>query len=218
MAEFRDNPEFRARMESAVREGCTAYLLILSRALRAQLSKPGTGRIYRRANARTRAMRRARTVEAVEAVERRFRQPRNLREAGFHRASRPGEPPAVDTGTLRRSWQIGRTNIPGGASVPADIGAPAGAGDSGRRRGKNVTGRVVLVAGTGKTIAFQYGSALRYATIEWGGGQGNRIAARPYIRPTLDAVRDLFAPTVERAIARHFPPGGAGKGLTQIVR
>lgn len=216
MSEFRDNPEFRARMEAAVREGVAAYLLILSRAIRAQLSKPGSGRLYRRGNARTRAMRRARTVEAVEAVERRFRQPRNLREAGFHRASRPGEPPAVDTGTLRRSWQIGRTNIPGGINVPNDGGAPPGGdGGKGRRRGKNVTGKVVLVSGTGKTIQFQYGSALRYATIEWGGGG---VAARPYIRPVLAAVRDLFGPTVQRAIARNFPPGGAGAGLSATVQ
>lgn len=32
---------------------------------------------------------------------------RSLRSMGFHKASAPGEPPAVDTGNLRRSWQTG---------------------------------------------------------------------------------------------------------------
>lgn len=207
MSGWRDNPEFRARMQAAVSEGCVAFLLILSRAVRAQLSKPGTGRTYRRSNARTRAMRRARTVEQVESVERRFRAPRNLRESGFHRASRPGEPPAVDTGTLRRSWQIGRTSIPGGAAVPADPTPGGGDGGGGRRRGKNVSARVVLVPSTGNQVAYQYGSAIKYARIEWGMG---RVAARPYLRPTIAAVRDLFAPTMERAISKRFPPGRGG--------
>jgi hypothetical protein len=30
-----------------------------------------------------------------------------LRSLGFHKASAPGDPPAVDSGTLRRSWQTG---------------------------------------------------------------------------------------------------------------
>lgn len=30
-----------------------------------------------------------------------------IRSLGFHKASAPGEPPAVDTGNLRRSWQTG---------------------------------------------------------------------------------------------------------------
>lgn len=32
---------------------------------------------------------------------------RSLRSLGFHKASAPGDPPAVDTGNLRRSWQVG---------------------------------------------------------------------------------------------------------------
>lgn len=30
-----------------------------------------------------------------------------LRSLGFHKASAPGRPPAVDTGNLRRTWQVG---------------------------------------------------------------------------------------------------------------
>lgn len=43
---------------------------------------------------------------------------RTLRSLGFHKASAPGDPPAVDTGHLRRSWQAGfaapsKSNAPG---------------------------------------------------------------------------------------------------------
>ena len=50
----------------------------------------------------------------------------------------------------------------------------------------------------------RYGSVLRYARIDTGYGN---VAARPYIAPTLDAIRDLFEPTMATALRRAL--GGA---------
>ena len=107
------NPAFRPRLQAAVQEGVNAYMLIFSRALRGQLSKPGTGRVYRVSQGKARG--------------------RNLREQGFHRASVPGRPPAADTGMLRRSWQIGENSLRGAEAVRAggrgfragSVGSPA---------------------------------------------------------------------------------------------
>ena len=200
-ARWKPNADFPKQMQAAVREGCTAYLLILSRAVRAQLSKPGTGRIYRRSTARARALRKAKTWEDTERVNAKYsKPPRNLREAGFHKASAPNNPPAVDTGTLRRSWQVGRSQVPPGTPFPQEAAA---ADNAGRRRGKQVAARVILT-GNATRIGYQFGSALKYARIEYGYG---KAAARPYLRPSINAVRSLFKPTMETALRRHFPKG-----------
>lgn len=187
MMNWRDNPEFRGKMQAAVQEGVNAYLLVLSAALREQLSKPGTGRAYR--------VNRGRGSRA-----------RNLRESGFHRASRPGSPPAVDTGMLRRSWQIGRAKLRGGVNT-SDMGGKGGSGggmSTGRatgRRGTQVVGATLGILNTKDRIGYRFGSALKYARIEFGMG---RVSARPYIRPTLAVVRDLFEPTMAAALRRNL--------------
>lgn len=202
MASYQENPAFRARLNDAVQEGVNAYLLVVSRTLRAELSKPGTGRTYRRSTARGRALRRAKTVEQVEAVNRRFKAPRNLREAGFHRASRPGEPPAVDTGLLRRSWSIGRGSLRGTTGGLA-VGGEAGGGSVGRTRGRVSSAVVTVLNGPGR-FSYRYGSALKYARIEYGWG---RVQPRPYIRPTIQNVKTLFQPVMARALRRAFGGG-----------
>jgi hypothetical protein len=104
--EWKGNPEMLPNLRLAVTRGLNAYLLVLGRAMRAQLSKAGTGRLYARRSAYRRAMRKAKTVEAVEKIQKRY-EGKNLRQRGYHRASAAGNPPTVDTGALRRSWQIG---------------------------------------------------------------------------------------------------------------
>jgi len=88
----------RAR-DLAIVEGLNASQLLLSTYVRAQLTKPGTGRVYR--------------------VNKGKPKGRNLREkrrrigklvGGFHRASAPGFPPAANTNSLRRSWTVSGTN------------------------------------------------------------------------------------------------------------
>lgn len=188
------NPNLNAAIQRAVREGVNAYMLVFSRALRVQLSKPGTGRRYR--------------------VSQGKGKPRNARESGWHIASRPGSPPAVDTGMLRRSWQIGNNQLVGQAG---GITAGFSALLSGARRrilGRSRAESVVTPIRQPRMIGYRFGSAVKYATIEYGSG---RAAARPYLRPTMEAVNDLFEPTMAAALARHFPPaGGASGGMRRV--
>lgn len=95
--------------------------------------KSGNGKTYMAPNAR--AMKRARALgikprvigrgaarrfwitageanriyfSALQASSKRGAKAKNIRELGFHQASAPGQPPAPDTGMLRRSWQVGQ--------------------------------------------------------------------------------------------------------------
>jgi hypothetical protein len=100
------------------------------------------------------------------------RKGRNLRARGMHRASAPGYPPAVDTGRLRASFITDQLGSwkYGFASITTN------------------EGRVVL----------NYGSSVVYAPVlEYG---SNRVAARPYLRPSMD----VFEKNVEKIFAVAF--------------
>lgn len=79
--------EIEARFVAAAGKAVDDTVRLLQNEMRRTLSKPGTGRLYRRSRG--------------------YGRRRNARERGYHRASAPGFPPAADTGTLRRSWQTG---------------------------------------------------------------------------------------------------------------
>lgn len=166
-AYWRDDPQFRTKLEAAVQEGVTAFLLVTASAIRAQLSKRGTGRTYR--------------------IGQGLKKARNLRERGLHKASAPGKPPAANTGTLRRSWALGRVN-PNGvyAQSPSAGGFPAS---------------VIPRNFAGVQYGYRYGSPLHYARIDRGYG---RVKPRPYIAPTVNAISDLFEPTIANAMRRNF--------------
>lgn len=188
MASFRWNPLFKPTLEDAVNEGLTAYLLIMSGAVREQLSKGGTGRLYRRTkNAAPRGAV-GRAMAAWDRLRKRLggkgKQPRrpNARTAGWHRASAKNSPPAADTGLLRRSWAVGS----GGRDQ-------AGNGKPSVRRYRRET-----------RIGLTYGSPVKYARIEKGWG---RVKPRPYIAPTVAAIGDLLAPTMQRAMKRRLGGG-----------
>lgn len=176
------NPAAEAKLRAAVQEGVNAYLLVVSRTMRVELSKPGGGRLYRIGKGKSGA--------------------RNAREAGVHRASRPGQPPAADTGMLRRSWQVGAEQLQGPKSGLAGIGSFfGGVFKSARRKlfGPPVKTASVVSLNTKELIGYRYGSAVKYARIDRGYGN---VKSRPYIRPTLNNVRDLFQPTMQRALQR----------------
>jgi hypothetical protein len=118
------------------------------------------------------------------AQPKRKRKARNFREAGYHYASSPGRPPAPDTGTLRRSWSVG--NNPAGGVA-----------------GTEKRAAVVVMTKPGY-YGLRYGSVLRYALIDTGYGN---VKPRPYIAPTLDAIRDLFEPTMVTALRRALGGG-----------
>jgi hypothetical protein len=168
-ANWRELPEWRVKFSAAVQEGVTAYLLVVGAAMRAQLSKRGTGRIYRVGKGRKGA--------------------RNARERGLHRASAPGKPPAANTGTLRRSWSIGR--------VGGMAGGPMNQSDGGSSPFAHVIPRNIYAV----QIGYRYGSPLHYARID---GNYGRVGARPYIAPTIRAVSNLFEPTISQALARRL--------------
>lgn len=100
----------------------------------------------------------------------RGRRARNLREAGVHVASRAGQPPAADTGLLRNSWAVGGRD---------------NALDRSRQRDR-------------RRPTLSLGSAVVYA--EWLETGTSRMAARPYVQPSIDAVAK--SGKVERIVAR----------------
>jgi hypothetical protein len=185
MGSFKWNPLFKPTVADAVSEGITAYLLITSGAVREQLSKGGTGRLYRRTkNAAPRGAV-GRAMAAWDSLRKKLggkaKRP-NARTAGWHRASAKNSPPAVDTGLLRRSWTVGS-----GGRDQAGNGKPT-----------------VRHYRQAARIGVTFGSPVKYARIEAGWG---RVAPRPYIKPTITAIRDLFPTTMQRALKRRMGGG-----------
>jgi len=153
-------------VDAAALEGLNAIQIALSATVRKVLSQPGTGRIYRIGNGRKAG--------------------RNLRARGFHRASAPGNPPAVDTNRLRSSWMISSGKVTPGNSQRWRYG-------------------YITASRTPDRVVLAYGSAVVYARrLEFGGG---RIAARPYLAPAVRVV----GPNAVRimAVAMKRTLGGA---------
>lgn len=157
-----DFEAIRPQLEVAVAEALNATLLLTAVGMRAMLSKPGTGKVYRVAIGK--------------------RNGRNLRARGFHRASAPGNPPAVDTARLRNSWAV---------SGPVQPGIHSSADG------------FVALRKTGLSIRLNYGSTVDYAEkLEYGSG---KVAPRPYVRPVLTKIQSVAKSVFERVFAAHFP-------------
>lgn len=183
---FIDEDLVAANVEAAIVEAMTVSQTALSRLVRIQLSKPGTGRRYRRGK-RGAALpksvfresgRSARATRRIVGMVRGGKPPRNLREAGVHVASAPGYPPAVETNRLRSSWAVSQVN------------------------GQNNEGGYSVLRPTEAGYLLTYGSTLFYAPIlEFG---SSRMKARPYLRPVLPiadkSIQDIFL----RAFRRRF--------------
>jgi HK97 gp10 family phage protein len=89
-----------------------------------------------------------------------------------HIASRPGQPPAVDTGKLRASI----------TTVPAKV-EPTGISTS-----------LVGVRGGSEPDKKNYGHYLEFGT--------SRIAKRPFLNPALDKQKSLIGKLIETAVRR----------------
>lgn len=168
-----DPAKVKATTMRFVADGLLDIQLNASKGIRARLSKPGTGRLYRVSQGRAKG--------------------RNLRARGFHRASAPGQPPAVNTGRLRQSWAIGMVN----ASQKFGIG-----------KTKQTTQDLAVLTTdvTPDRISFTYGSNLKYArALEFG---TRRVRSRPYVRPVFNALTKRALSIVKNAIARGFSGGG----------
>ncbi len=154
------NPEWRRRFNTGVREGLVASQIELSKQIVKLLSKPGTGRLYR-------------------ANKGRGKRARNLREMGFHRASAPGFPPAVNTNRLRGSWTIaiksGKDLLPG----------------------YNL--RVIRKPGM---LGYELGSSVLYAPfLEYG---TRRMKPRPYLKPAMQFVSKRLPNIFQAAFRRNL--------------
>lgn len=146
--------------------------LMLSKVVRLGLSRPGTGNLYRIGIGRKNG--------------------RNLRARGWHRASAPGFPPAVNTGRLRQSWAI----------AGAGINASAMFGRKGRQTSQDLAS-ISMDQEPGR-LTFRFGSNLKYAKmLEYG---TRHMKARPYIRPSIR----LVAPNAPKIIAAAIKRGFAG--------
>lgn len=159
---FRSNvPAVRRAMNDALLEAMVASTLGASRIVRRILSQPGTGRVYRIAKGR--------------------RNGRNLRAKGFHQASAPGRPPAVNTNRLRQSWtvsQVGGRGVAGNADLNAHI--------------RQYPDRVVL----------EYGSRVPYAApLEYG---TRTVKARPYLKPAMPFIARDVPRHFKTALDRRF--------------
>lgn len=166
-----DPEKVKAMTMKFVANGILDIQLVASKRIRAALSKPGTGRLYRISRGRANG--------------------RNLRARGWHRASAPGQAPAVNTGRLRQSWAIGMVS----ADQKFGIG-----------KKKSTQGLAVLTGDvTADSVSFTYGSNLRYARVlEYG---SRRMRSRPYVRPVLGALSKQALGIVKNAIARGFSGG-----------
>ena len=159
-AEFKPNPAFKQAMDAGILDGLNAIQVQTSRALRQTLSYPGTGRIYRIGKGKAKG--------------------RNLRARGFHQASAPGKPPAVNTNRLRASWSVS---------------SPAG----GNFQTKDSFARVYRDA---SRVVLEFGSRVLYAPfLEFG---TRRIRPRPYVKPTLNAVGKRAAQIMAAQIRRRL--------------
>jgi hypothetical protein len=155
--------------------GLLLFQLAMSRDLRARLSKPGTGRLYRVSKGKARG--------------------RNLRARGFHRASAPGNPPAVDTGRLRQSWAIG-----GNADTLFRNRARLGTKATGSTQDLAVLTSTI----TPRSVGMTYGSNLKYARALEYGIRRRGLSPRPYVRPSLAAMSPRALRIVQLSVSRAF--------------
>jgi hypothetical protein len=170
-----DEKKISETMRRGVANGLLGVQLQLSRFLRSTLSKPGTGRLYR--------------------VSRGSARGRNLRARGFHRASSPGQPPAVNTGRLRQSWAIA-----GNADQKFRVRAPLG------KKSESTTQEFAVLTYdiAPNRMWFTYGSNLKYARALEFGSRRRGLSQRPYVRPAVAAVGAQALRIVKLWVQRTF--------------
>jgi len=114
----------RQRLDAALNVGALEVMVQLQTELQKMVSKPGRGRLYAISPSGESSLGRvgaatpfaatrigvAGTAANIRTVMTKARggRHRNLRAAGVHRASAPGDPPAPDTTNLRRTIQLAR--------------------------------------------------------------------------------------------------------------
>lgn len=143
-------------MRVGIRKGMNLCLVRAARLMRGQLSHAGRGTLYRVAQGKAKG--------------------RNLRARGYHRASLPGQSPAVNTNRLRASWSVETVgNRPDGFAN---------------------------IFENGRAVVLRYGSNVPYAPmLEFG---TRRMKPRPYIKPTLPQISNISQRFIKIAVKRAF--------------
>ncbi len=150
-----DKDKILALVKEAGREGMDVVALQLSSLVREALSQPGQGRIYR--------------------IGKGSRKGKTLRARGYHRASAPGQPPAVNTGRLRSSFSVS---------------------------GRGGEDQISYIDEDNNGIRLTFGSRVSYAgALEHG---TNRVAARPYLEPAVETMKERVAGIMAKAIKRRL--------------
>jgi len=105
--------EFRAKVIAKVPSALDVLALTLKSQIQHQLSKPGTGRLYRVRNKQQRVLI-AGPLLAGQTRNRFLRLAKKRttnRPSDFHRASAPNNPPAPDTNALKRSAYVEKEGV-----------------------------------------------------------------------------------------------------------
>lgn len=161
-----DERKVMATIQEGIRDGLVETQIVLARIVRGMLSKPGTGRIYRIAKGKPNG--------------------RNLRAKGLHRASAPGQPPAVNTNRLRASWSVNSAGKLGLTRISA-LASEEG---------------FILTRVRSNSLGFEFGSNVAYAKhLEFG---TSRVRRRPYLKPSMRAVEPRVLPIVTNALNRKL--------------
>lgn len=133
-----DQEGIRLTVLAGMVKGLAATQVAASRLVKENLSKPGAGRLYRVAKGKAKG--------------------RNLRARGYHRASLPGSPPAVNTNRLRASWSVERVWA-------------------------STSDTITAVYREGSAVTLRFGSNVPYARLlEFG---TRRMKKRPYLKPIM---------------------------------
>lgn len=143
------------------------------------LSTPGTGRLYR-----------SRGLAKVSEGGRRLgRQGTKLRAKQLHQASSPGQPPAPDTGELRRSihFEIFPTRIRVGTPLPYAAALEYGTVLNREVRGIRLLG---LTNRLQKSKGFARLDLAQRKVRADRSLSGGVIAPRPFMRPAVEAARE----------------------------
>ena len=140
------------KLNAALSDGTLAVMVKLQNEIVQMLGRPGTGRLYGLVEGGRRRRISAGAASNVSAGG-------NLRSAGFHRASAPGEPPAADTGNLRKNVTIAKPQA------------------------------VSKTDASGKSIGWFFGIGVIYARALEYGFPKRKLAPRPYVAPSIDKVR-----------------------------
>lgn len=185
---FKWLPTVKKRRDQAILDGLNQSMLVMSRLIRQKLSQAGTGRLYGVAGASAAKARRRGAMLNPKGPGPRYKQARNLRAGGYHRASAPGFSPAVNTNRLRSSFVVSMESWKYGFSE-------------------------IVNEKEQKKFVLNYGSKVEYAPmLEYG---TRNMAKRPYIAPVLEIMATKVEKIFAKAFYDQFTLSDSDVGIEE---